>query len=193
MKIQSYASALAISLILVSCSGGIQSYASKTKGVDLKKYKTFAWIKPEDAENDRKQDDRYYAPVIVKTSNDELIKKGFTLETENPDAVFLFEAHVENRITYTQSPQVSVGFGFGGPGYYGGYYGGYMSAPVAGGQVTKHQTEVGLLSLQMYDTKTKQLLWSGRAQGNLAFGGDLEADIKTAIKHIFMRLPVKHK
>jgi len=40
--------------ILVSC-GGIQIDSTQTKGVDLKKYKTYAWGKPGDADHDPNQ------------------------------------------------------------------------------------------------------------------------------------------
>jgi hypothetical protein len=45
----------------------------------------------------------------------------------------------------------------------------------------------------MYDTQTKKLLWRGMAQEEITYKNDIEADIRQAVKFIFMRLPVKHK
>jgi hypothetical protein len=180
--------ATSIMLLLSACSGGIQSYSHKAKGVDLKKYKSYAWAKPADAEDEKRKDDKIYGGLILQLSNEELQKKGFVLNTDQPDAVFIFDTRIEDRITYSQTPQVSVGFGFGGPGYYGGF-----AAPVAGGDIVQNVTQQGMLYIEMYDTQTKKLLWRGWAQEEITYKNDIEADIRTAVKHIFMRLPVKHK
>jgi hypothetical protein len=181
--------ALTVIVLLSSCSsGGLQSSSYKAKGVDLKKYKTFAWAKPADVDSDSKKDDKLYGDLILQLSNDELQKKGFVLNTEQPDAVFIFDTHVEDRVVYSQSPQVSMGIGFGGPGYYGGF-----AAPVAGGAIKQNTVKEGMLHIEMYDTQTKKLLWRGMAQEEITYKNDIEADIRQAVKFIFMRLPVKHK
>jgi len=180
---------IGVTILFSSCSStGITSRSVKTKGVDLKKYKTYAWIKPADAEEEVRKDDKLYGKLILQLCNEELLKKGFVLDTENPDALFIFDTHVEDRVSFSQTPQVSVGFGFGGPGYYGG-----VAAPVAGGELVQHNYQHGMLFIEMYDTKTKQLLWKGWAEAKITYKNDIESDIRTAVKHIFMRLPVKHK
>ena len=188
-RIFSFVVLAGIALFFTSCSSsGITSSSVKTKGVDLKKYKTYAWIKPADAEEEARKDDKLYGKFILQLCNEELSKKGFVLDTENPDAVFIFDTHVEDRVSYSTTPQVSVGFGFGGPGYYGG-----VSAPVAGGDLVQHNFQEGMLFIEMYDTKTQKLLWKGRASKKITYESDIESDIRTATKHIFMRLSVKHK
>jgi len=182
-------SLIGLTMLVSSCSSnGISSHSVKTKGVDLKKYKSYAWIKPADAEEEVRKDDKLYGKLILQLCNEELSKKGFVLDTENPDAVFIFDTHVEDRVSYSTTPQVSVGFGFGGPGYYGG-----VSAPVAGGDLVQHNYQEGMMFIEMYDTKTQKLLWKGYATKKITYESDIEADIRTATKHIFMRLSVKHK
>jgi len=188
-RIFSFVVLVGIALFFTSCSSsGITSSSVKTKGVDLKKYKTYAWVKPADAEEDARKDDKLYGKFILQLCNEELSKKGFVIDTENPDAVFIFDTHVEDRVSYSTTPQVSVGFGFGGPGYYGG-----VSAPVAGGDLVQHNYQEGMMFIEMYDTKTQKLLWKGRASKKITYESDIESDIRTATKHIFMRLSVKHK
>lgn len=179
---------LILAWVISGCAEGVTSYSTKTKGVDLKKYKTYAWVKPGNADDASRNDDKLYAGLILQLANDELTKKGFVLDTENPDAVFLFDTRVEDRVGYNQSPTVSMGVGFGGPGFYGGF-----SAPVAGGQVTQYQYKEGMLVVEMFDTRDKKLLWRGWAQEEITMKSDVESDIRTAVKHIFLRLPVKHK
>ena len=141
--------AVTISLALLSCAPGIQSYSTKARDADLKKYKSYAWIRPADAENHK--DDSVYAALILELANEELVKKGFVLNTEDPDALFLFDTRVENRVSYSRTPQVSVGIGFGGPGFYGG-----VSGPVAGGQIVEEYHQEGMLLIEMVDTETQR-------------------------------------
>lgn len=177
-----------IALFFACSSNGISSSSTKTKGVDLKKYKTYAWVKPANADDEVRKDDKLYGRLILQLCNEELTKKGFKLDTLNPDAVFIFDTRVEDRVSYSQTPQVSVGIGFGGPGYYGGF-----AAPVAGGDLVQHQYQEGMMFIEMYDTKSQQLLWKGWASKKITYSSDVETDIRNATKHIFIRLPVKHK
>jgi hypothetical protein len=173
---------------MAGCSGGIQTSSTTTKGAELQKYKTYAWIKPNNPDDETRKDDKIFSGLILETANVELNKKGFKLDTENPDAVFVFDTKVEDRVKYSQNPYVTVGPGYGGPGYYGPY-----SAPVSGGQFVAHETVHGMLFIEMFDTKTQNLLWRGWAEEEITKKNDVEADIKKAVKQIFIRLPVKHK
>ncbi|MFN8691260.1 MAG: DUF4136 domain-containing protein, partial [Cyclobacteriaceae bacterium] len=96
--------AVVCALVFAGCGGGVQTYSSKSKGVDLKKYKTYAWVKPGDEQHESRADDKQYAALILQLANDELQKKGLVLDTEKPDAVFLFDTRVEDRVAYSQSP-----------------------------------------------------------------------------------------
>ena len=176
-------------VLITGCTTtGLVTRSYKAKGVDLKEYKTVAWVKPGDEEYQVEFDKKKYNDLILELSTAELKKKGFVFDNEQPDAVFLFDTRIEDRVSYSQTPQVSMGFGFGGPGYYGGF-----SAPVAGGNLVEKQYKQGMLFIEMYDTKTEKLLWRGWAEEELSYKNDIEADIRKAIKDIFIRLPVKHK
>jgi hypothetical protein len=172
----------------VSCSPAITTYAVKTKKVDLRNYKTYAWAIPEDSAGKSRYDDKVYARFIIDVTNTELAKKGFVIDTENPDALFVFDTRLEEHVEYSQSPSVSVGFGYGGPYYYGG-----VSAPVSGGTITASPYYKGLLFINMYDANTQQLLWKGWAEEKMSYERAIDEDIKTAIRKMFMRLSVQHK
>jgi hypothetical protein len=58
-----------------------------------------------------------------------------------------------------------MGFGFGGPGFYGAF-----SAPVAGGQVVSHDYEQGMLSIRMIDTESHKVVWRGWAEEKITTG-----------------------
>jgi hypothetical protein len=179
---------LALIFSLAACTSTLKTFSYKAKGVDLKEYKTYAWVNLEHFVEENKEGEKRYARYILDLANAELLEKGFKLDTINPDAVFQFDTRIENRVSYNQSPTVSVGVGFGGPGY---YVGGAM--PVSGGQVTQNNYEEGILTIEMYEPKTGKLIWKGWAEEPLHFETDVEADLKKAVSHIFMTLSVKHK
>src|SRR5262245_55840495 len=121
ISISSFSRGLSITLFIfmVGCSGGIQTSSSTTKGAELNKYKTYAWLKTDNPEDESRKDDKLFSALILETANMELKKKGFRLDPENPEAVFVFDTKVEERIKHTQNPYVYTG-PYGGAGYYGG-------------------------------------------------------------------------
>ena len=184
-------SVLLLIFFLGSC-GGIKIDSTQTKGVDLKKYKTYAWGKPGDPDRDlnqevRKESKKVYSGLILKLADAELQKKGFVLDTLKPEAIFVFNSRVEERLSYSQG-NVSTGYGYDGYGYYGG---GYYS-PVGLGRSSQHAYEEGMLYVDMLDTKTRQPLWGGWAKKKLTAKSDVEADVRSAVKQIFNRLKVQH-
>jgi hypothetical protein len=182
-----------IAVMFLGSCGGIQIDATKTKGVDLKKYKTYAWGKPGDPDRDpnaenRKEVKKMYGGLILRLANEELLKKGFVLDTLNPDAIFVWNSRSEQRVTYSKG-NVENGYGYYGYGYYGGGY----YTPVGVGRSSHRAYEEGLLYIDMLDTKTKTALWGGWAKKELTAKSDVEADVRSAVKLLFKRLPVQHK
>ena len=175
-------------IILTSCSENTHTFSDRDTKVDLQQYKTYAWIAPGDTVLNAHRKDKLYGGFIVHTANIELEKKGMEMNTTQPDALFMFETHLEDKVAYTQSPTLSVGVGYGGPGYYVG-----GSAPVAGGHIKESLYKEGMLIINMYDRRTGDLIWSGGANRSLTNSTDVEEVIKTAVKFIFVRLPIKHK
>lgn len=45
----------------------------------------------------------------------------------------------------------------------------------------------------MYDTKTNNLIWTGGAKKTFTNDSDIEGIIQTAVKSIFVTLPIKQK
>ncbi|MFD2202957.1 DUF4136 domain-containing protein [Shivajiella indica] len=179
---------LVVTSFLLSCSTMMQTYSYKDKSVKLKEYKTYAWANLDYFAEENKKGNKVYARLILDLANEELSKKGFVLDTQNPDAVFMFDTKIEDRVSYSQTPSVSVGIGVGGPGYYVG-----GSVPVAGGNIVQSNYNEGILFIEMYDTKSQKLIWRGWAEEEVSYTTNFETDITRAVKQIFMRLPVTHK
>jgi Domain of unknown function (DUF4136) len=183
-------------IVLISaCSTSIHTSSWKAKGVNLKEYKSYAWVVPGDTTLGHRRDDKLYGGSIQYLADVQLKAKGMAVDTHSPDAVFMFDTRLEDHVRYSQSPTVSVGVGVAtGPGYYGGpgyYVGG--SVPVAGGEITTSYYKQGTLVIEMYDLKTHKLLWRGWASTELDYATDMDYTLRKAIKDIFVYLPIKHK
>ena len=181
---------------LCACSGSLKISASKVDKDELKNYKTYAWIAPGDTALNTRRDDKIYAGLIESSANKELQKKGMTIDNQNPDVVFMFDTHIDEKIEYRKiADNRDASFGFGGYayGYHGaGYYtGGYN--PNQGFESTHILVDEGTLSYSMFDRKTGKMLWKGAATQNLDNKTNVEATIKKATRSIFSKLPIKHK
>lgn len=180
-------------LFLVSACAGLQVDSSQTKGVSLEKYKTYAWGKPGDPDRDPnykpgQESKKMYGGLIKRLIDEELLKRGFVLDTLQPDAIFVFNSRVEENLSVSHSNMTEAGYYSGGFGYYSSGY--YSPARVAG--VNQKIYEEGMLYVSMMDTKTREPLWGGWAKKKLTPKSDVEADIQSAVKHIFSRLKVDH-
>jgi hypothetical protein len=174
-------------LILGSCTS-VKIDSNQAQGVDLKKYKTYAWVKPQDPDHESRKDDKVYSRLILELANAELTKKGYVLDTLQPEAVFIFDTRVEAEMTYSKGAPAYTGYGYDGFGYYGGYY-----SPATSTHVSQKEYEQGMLYIDMLDAKTRVPLWGGWATAKLTAKSDVAKDIRVAIKSIFARLNVQHK
>lgn len=173
---------------LLSCSSTLKTSSYSAQGTDFNSFQTYAWINLKHFIREDQENERRYAKYILENADAEIRAKGFQLDTISPQVVFQFDTKIEHRIAYKQTPTVSVGMGFGGPGYYVG-----GSVPVSGGQVVGNEFDQGILKIEMLDPKTGRLLWRGWAEEKVGFETDLETDLSKAIESIFAKLPVKAK
>jgi len=153
---------------------------------DFTKYKTYAWLAPGDSVLNRYRADKIYGGYIAYAANLELTSRGLKIDTLSPDAIFVFNTRREDFTTYSQSPTLSIGVGVAGPGYYVA-----GSAPVAGGKITTHVHEAGVLSYDMYDTQTRKLVWTAHANKTFDMADDIQYIIGDSTKKIFKKLPIK--
>ncbi|MBL7874880.1 MAG: DUF4136 domain-containing protein [Cyclobacteriaceae bacterium] len=156
--------------------------------IDFKKFRTYAWLAPGDSVLNRERLDKLYGGTITYAANQELKIRGLKLDSLQPDAIFVFYTSVEEIIKYSQSPTLSVGVGVAGPGYYVG-----GSAPVAGGKITATSMEDGTLKYSMYDTETKNLVWSASVEKTFSMADDIQKILTDYTERIFKKLPIKKK
>jgi len=186
-----------IVFVITACGPSLKTTSKTEKGVTLDNYKTYAWIAPHNPDDESRKDDKIYAPLIRRLCEEALAKKGLKMDTLHPDAVFAFDTQVQERVKYGRAAVSNADYFYGGAGYYPGYYVGAAyydnNQVIPGGEVMPEEYDQGMMGVQMFDAKTKKVLWRGYAEKELTAKTDVEATIKKAVKDIFILLPIKHK
>ena len=172
-----------ISNITVGAQSITADYDTKT---NFKKFKTYAWLAPGDSVLNRYRRDKLFSGAITYAANEELKKRGMTMDTLKPDAIFLFFTSVEEITTYSQTPTLSLGLGVAGPGYYVA-----GSAPVAGGKLIEKSETDGVLKFAMYDTETRKQVWTGMVNKTFNPSDDVSQLVMEYTARIFKKYPLK--
>ncbi|MBX2964422.1 MAG: DUF4136 domain-containing protein [Cyclobacteriaceae bacterium] len=184
-----------ITSIMTDCAPRVKSHAVKEKGVDLAQYKSYTWAKPGDEEYQRTYDKKEAIGYIIQLTDAELKNKGFIKTPDQPDAIFIVDTKLEEHVAYTKMPGPNDGFGAGVPVYTGGSYGGFSMGyygPVQASQTVEREFLQGTILLEMYDSKTNQLLWRSWTEEQITNNTDLDKAIRKTVKKLVGQMPVKH-
>lgn len=187
-------SSFALALVLFSCAGSINTFGEYSKSIDFTKYKTYAWIPSDNTDINGQSVENMFGKMVTTLSNAELKKKGMVMDTTQPDAVFRFKMGIQTQMKYSQSPTLSVGvavgygYGYGMPGYYAG-----AVVPVAGGNITETRADEASVIIEMFETRTGYILWTGGARKTIDNSADSQKNMQLALHSVFERLPIKHK
>jgi hypothetical protein len=188
---------LILAILTSACAPSLKTTSKTENGVTFSNYKTYAWVAPHDAEEKSRADDKRFAPLIKQLCDEALTKKGLKLDALHPDALFAFDTRIEERVKYKRGSisNPNNNYLYGGAGYYPGVYVGstyYENNSVPGGEIQPEEYDQGMMGIQMFDAKTKKVLWRGYAEKELTAKTDAEATIKKAVKDIFILLPIKN-
>ena len=186
-----------IGLLVSGCSGKLQTTSKLENGVTLDNYTTYAWVAPHNPDGKARVDDKRYAPLIRRLSDEALLKKGMKLDTLAPDALFSFDTKVEERVKYSKAALTNPTYYYGGAGYYPGFYVGPAyyenTAPIPGGEVLPEEYDEGMLAIQMFDTKSKKILKRELKKKTLDDNTNIEAINKAAVRDVLNQLQKKKK
>ncbi len=143
---------LAAAAILSSCASGPNIVTNSDPSTDFMSLSTFNFLRPLSTDSGNVQ--TLLSTQLIAATTDELSKRGWRLDQNNPDVVinFLFETH-EQIQSRNSSASVST---MHRSGRYGGW-GATMSTP------TIEQTTEGALSIDMIDPSRNQMIWEGTA------------------------------
>lgn len=180
MKLNRITIALAFAVLLILSSG---AFAQKVRynympGTDFSKFKTYKWVKIENAQYPNQIVDEQ----IMRAIDRQLALKGLTkVDTGTPDLAVVYQVAISQEKEWTS---YSTGGDFWGRGGWGGW-----------GGTTYGSTStisVGTLNLDIYDIATKKQVWRGEATKTLDPPKDpekLQARIDKAMEKLLKNFP----
>jgi Domain of unknown function (DUF4136) len=192
-------------LVLIILSGcypaATREYQSeKTKGVDYKTYKTFAWLATKDTSYTKIAEKKKVEAALAAAVMQQLTKRGMVMDTLNPDCLFTYTLVLNKTYAVDQappevySPQSAP---YLAPGQYNYYY--YQPQPYYydpnsyGGKISVTTFREGSLVIDMIDRKQNKIVWRTTAGGKV--DQDEAKGVKPTINEIvpmmFKKFPVK--
>lgn len=207
MKRKLFLLPILISLAMVTGCSNIYNVVSSDydRSVDFSKYKTFAWL-PDKADT---ANTPYNNEIIRNNIRNYyglcMSDRGFSIDLENPDLLLelvVTNAKKERLISSYQSSYPSsyyyrpyyYGSSYYSPYQHNYYYRGYPSYiyTYPSSITTKNQEYVeGAITLNFIDSKTKQLVWTGTAKGDIYDPAYISSNLHPAVHAIIQEYPVK--
>ena len=191
-----------IIVMLMGCSSTYNLVSSDyDKSVDFTKYKTFAWL-PDRADTvNTPYDNQIIRNNIRNYLGQCMSDRGYSVDLENPGLLLQLVITNAKKESVTTSYQSS---NYYRPYYYGSsyyspyqhnyYYRGYQSYNYSyPSTITSQKQEYveGAITLNFVDSKTKQLVWTGTAKGDIYDASYISSNLHPAVHTIIEEYPVK--
>jgi len=182
--------------LLSSCGSSMDVSYDYDRSVDFTKFSTFTIAKWNE-DNSELVDD-FTKVRLQNAMRKQMELRGLTETSEDPDlTVDIFI--VTSTEQYTTAYTTHMGYGgYAGWGGYGGWYGGYYGAPGYGGvsstQFVEHEKLMGTVVVDVYNERTKKLVWQGVAKGELNQDNKpTESSVNRMMDRIFYKYPIRKK
>lgn len=173
-------------VILGACSRNISS--DIVTGLNVKEYNTYAFFKP-----DEKAETTISDQNLANFVSSELEKRGYRLDTENPDILVKVDLKVENKKALVREPMYSYApFGFNRWGmnpYFGGW--GMGNSYIAGYTHRDVNYTEGTIVIDIFDRKKDQHIWRGWSIDQLDRKSLKAKQLAKEVQKIFKEYPVK--
>jgi hypothetical protein len=183
-----------IALLTTACSKRV--YSDRASGVDFSAYKTYAWLpNGKDTTQANVYDNEITYQHIRQAVDNEMSKRGYTVDATNPDLVMLIHLNFENKQQLVSNPLLGS-YGYYYPGYsygpwYPSYYYGYYNMPyIYGAGISSIQYTQGTLVIDLIDRKKNSLIWRGWTD-EIIYDNDDVKDLFGKVDNIFKKYPVK--
>lgn len=173
--------------MLISCS----SQHKMLKHKDISTYQTYAWL-PSHAKIERKYDASQLNEAIASAVNEALIKKGYTLNTTDPDLlVFVHKMFDDNKrerkpiaasYKYNRPDTIDQFFN---PIYYTNYS---KVAKVMGYDTPQVEYTEGTVVIDLIDRNTKTIIWRGVTDDQIK-PDNIKDEVRKHIQQIFAKFP----
>jgi hypothetical protein len=162
--------ALCAVLICMACTVAIAQQVSVNynHSASFAQYHTYAW----ESQNANQIQNSILAQVAQQDINSAMQGKGFSMvqETENPDIILIASGGMRQQTSYSAWGMRGIGGGMGG--------------------ITPEQNVEGTMVVDLYDAKTKSLVWRGIAQNTLNSNGNKNQQmVEKAVQKMFKQWP----
>ena len=145
---------LAATIVVAGCASTPTVRSDYDKSADFGRYRTFGFIDQAGGPGDSKS---LVMQTLEAAATREMIARGYTLATENPDLLINFNGKLEDRTDVQSVPGPTYGPTWGYGGWYGAPYGGWGVA--ASTQVTTRHYQVGTLVMDIVDRERRQVVF----------------------------------
>lgn len=177
-------------VVLAGC--GVQAYVEKDPAVDLKNYKTFAWINDKGTKNENGKpykdfNETYMMDLVTK----ELERNGWQKAKSNPDILIDYDIMIENE-TRRESDAVysrpTVRY------FYNRYTGRinsfYYPSRYLGENSYTVPYKSGTITINIVDNESDKLVWQGWAETEVTRKNISREDMEKIVKSIFKKMDV---
>ncbi len=186
-------------LLLTGCAYEKISVSYKTP---FDKYKTFAWLHREDEASKMYKGDKVHENA-VQYINHSFILKGYTIDTSEPDMLLDMKLLDENKVAVTKC------VGYCPVNNYVGYYYPFTAYEFFPTNSTmyphspwryemdtvyyENRYKERTITLNVVDRKTKKIIWSGTAVGDLYDDKTLNNVVNPIVRKLMKKFPVRSK
>ena len=188
----------ALIVFFMACNTSSNIYESeKTKGIDFKKYQTYAWLPTRDTAYTQLVSKQKVERALALEVIGELSKRGMQLDTLNPDCLFTYTLVMKKTYEIGQKPPEVYSPQVYAPVYAGQnniYYYRPDYGPVSyNGGLSVATFRDGSLVIDMIDRQTNQVIWrsSAQARKNENELQGVKQTVKEVVPEMFKRFPKK--
>jgi hypothetical protein len=167
MKIRTAVSALLL-CVAATIATAQQVSVNYNHSASFSQYHTYAW----GSQNANQIQNSILAQVAQQDLNTAMQGKGFSMvqESQNPDIILTANGGMRQETSYSAWGMRGIGGGMGG--------------------ITPEQNVEGTMIVDLYDAKTKSLIWRGIAQNTLNNNGNKNQEmVEKAVQKMFKQWP----
>ncbi len=140
-----------VALLAAACGSGISTSTDYDPAVSFAGYSTYDWVDSEGAV------DNITSSRIRQSVDAAMAARGFRKDTRNPDLAISYQVPTRERTSFNT---INTGWG-------GGYGWGGWGMGMGSSTTTQYNWTEGSLILAMFDTDTKNMVWTGTATAEL--------------------------
>ena len=181
---------IAFVALLSACASTFEASYDHDSSNNFSNYQTFAWISknPMKVSTSAPSINPLLEPRIMSALEKALVAKGYKWvgDAASADFVLSFTVGSRDEIKVDSYPSMSMGYGTGYPGRWGGAYYGVNTTETSVRQYTK-----GMLAVDIFDVKDRRPVWHGVATKtiNESDRDNIEATVQAAVDAIIAGFP----